>query len=198
MLVAAMLFLGLTSVAAMPNQDRFELLPADFNKGSAHDFLQILRAAPAGTRGVVLDVGANDGTWTQSWAKLQQQFAAAHKPLDLHLFEPQPIFFDKLTAMARAQGATFLAAAAWKAEGHALWGATREGSTGAHRLPEGVLHGRITKKVRTTDLAAHILRHVPPGNGTVSLMKLDVEGELANSCPSRFTRAYMYTPIRYE
>ena len=93
-----------------------EVKSADFGHGAALEFLRLMDAAPAGARGVILNVGSNDGTWSFSWPTKRKHFQKAHKTLDLHLFEPQPIFREQLNRTASQHGANFVPAAAWKAD----------------------------------------------------------------------------------
>ena len=48
-----------TLIGVAQSQD---IRPADFRRGAALEFIKLLEDAPAGVRGLVLDVGANDGT----------------------------------------------------------------------------------------------------------------------------------------
>ena len=60
-----------------------------------------LRAAPAGSRAFVMDVGANNGEWSRSWAKDTAAAAREDRRIELHLFEPNPLFREPLTRMAK-------------------------------------------------------------------------------------------------
>ena len=111
--------------------------PADFHKGAAHEFIAALEKAAADrnfnstVHGLVLDVGANDGTWTRSWAAQTRRLRQQNISLDLVCFEPQPTFRGRLDAIAAETGATFVPAAAWKFDGTVDFAAPRAGSTGA-------------------------------------------------------------------
>ena len=167
-----MLVVGLASLARSN-----ELQPADFSRGAVHEFVQMLRTAPAGARGVVLDVGANDGIWARSWERQREEFAQQHKTIDLHLFEPQRFFRDRLNATAHNLGATFVPAAAWKTDGQLSLRVSKQGSTAAS-LAETHDGDDTASMVQAVDLAAYILRVVSlPDESAVTLMKLDVEGE---------------------
>jgi len=155
-----------------------EIRPADFRRGAALEFIKILEDAPAGARGVVIDVGANDGTWSRSWVKQRHHFKKANKTLSMHIFEPQPIFSARLNRTAHELGATFMPAAAWKTDGHMNFHFSTQGSTSASMLSAGSRLKSGSLKVPAVDLASYISRVVSePSNSTVSLMKLDVEGE---------------------
>ncbi len=164
-----------------------------------------LEAAPAGTRAVVIDVGANNGDWSRSWFEVQQNAARDGKQLDVFMLEPQPHFLGRLTEQARECNATFIPAAASTAKGHASFEVAYPGSLKArmsHMDGHAGIDGRTrtTHSVQTIDLAAFVLdqlaprrtkthagfekdarhrveaRRPAPEAASLSLMKLDVEG----------------------
>ena len=182
-----MLLVRTLTCAAHPS----EIRPANFRRGAALEFIKILEAAPAGARGVVLDVGANDGTWTRSWAKQRHHFLKAKKTLDMYIFEPQPVFSARLNRTAYELGATFMPAAAWKTDGHLNFHFSKQGSTSASLLSTSSRLNHGSLKVPAVDLASYISRVVSkPSKSTVSLMKLDVEGERLCALNARLSSAW--------
>ena len=77
-----------------------------------HKFIAEVLAAPAGSRAVLLEVGANNGDWTAGWAAAAKAAAQVGVHLEQHFFEPQPVYFESLTAIAASLNATFVPAAA--------------------------------------------------------------------------------------
>lgn len=162
--------------------------PANFKRGAAFEFVEALKAAPPGSRGVVFDVGANNGAWSASWQPHIESFRTANKTLDLILFEPQAGFAVSLQALARRLHGTFVQAAAWRSDStlrlrrdggsvsatvHAIdtVGSSDDGGS----LPAAQA---TMSTVRAVDLAAYVMRTLPRIGAAreLSLMKLDVEG----------------------
>ena len=164
--------------------------PANFQRGTAcAEFLEALESAPPGSRGVVFDVGANNGAWSASWRPHIERFREVHnKTIDLVFFEPQAVFATRLHSLAQRLNATFVPAAAWSSDtylhisdGHGSVAATvrpvsRHGDdeTGAG----GPAPSPDASTVRAVDLAAYVTRTLPRTGAAqeLSLMKLDVEG----------------------
>ena len=63
-------------------------------------FLEALRRLPEGSLAAAFDIGANDGSFSNSLAK-QVAKQAPHVKLALHIFEPQPQFAPRLQAIAQ-------------------------------------------------------------------------------------------------
>jgi len=161
-------------------------MTASFRSGAAHAFVAALEAAPAGTHGLVFDVGANDGTWTRSWAAQARRLRKLNNiSLQAISFEPQPTFRTRLEALAVETGSEFVPAAAWKFDGGLSFAVPRPGSTAAAIRNDGSL------RVRSVDLANFINTRLPRKEPravpmptpntvlhmrTISLMKLDTEG----------------------
>lgn len=80
-------------------------------------FIREVRTQSArGGRIILMDVGANDGQWSQKlMQKLKRETSQPHKkiPVELILFEPQRSFRSKLRAVADKWNGTFVPAAAW-------------------------------------------------------------------------------------
>lgn len=115
-------------------------------------------------RGVVFDVGANDGTWARSWGKQLRRFRErTNVSLELLMLEPQPVFSSHLDAIAAEMpGATFVSAAAWKHDDTIAFSAPRSGSTAAsiraasgtgRREEEVAAQAGTSLRVRSVDLA---------------------------------------------
>ena len=145
-----------------------------------HTFIAEVLAAPAGTRAVLLDVGANNGAWTTGWAAAAKAAAQVGVRLEQHFFEPQPVYFESLTAIAASLNATFVPAAAGSRDGHTSFHVTRNGSMSSSLDPHAAVDsnsGRrgLDVKVRMVDLAKYI-RDTLPEEGSLSFLKFDVEG----------------------
>ena len=52
------------------------------------DFTTALEVAPAGSRAVILDVGANDGQWSRAWTSVAHRAVARGVLLDIYIVEP--------------------------------------------------------------------------------------------------------------
>jgi FkbM family methyltransferase len=165
------------------------------------EFIEALEAAPPGSRGVVFDVGANDGAWSASWGPHIERFRAAHKTIDLIFFEPQAVFASRLASLAKRLNATFMPAAAWNSDTALEISSRVEGSVSATVRPVATTHrgdeagsmgaspsltakSSVKSTVRAVDLAAYVMRTLPRTGDAqeLSLMKLDVEGAGARAC----------------
>ena len=151
-------------------------VPANLRSGACAEFLNAVRQAPSGTRAFVFDIGANDGVWSRSWAPhLRPNVLGDGKQMELHIFEPQPVFHSRLTNLTRSQKmagkATFIPAAAWTADGTTRMRFASVGSTSATIAQNGASSAtaggaRSASRsdeahevtVRTVDAAAYINR----------------------------------------
>ena len=161
-------------------------------------FIAALDSQPAGSHGLVFDVGANDGAWSKQWATIAEDANKDGKRLEVFTFEPQPRFAAHLSAMAIEHNFTFIAAAATKTDGTAAFrGLDSKNSKSGHLQSlnahvyvagsapgEKVAPDEGTTQVRTIDLAAFVNARLPvdavaglssSAGGVPSLMKLDVE-----------------------
>lgn len=140
------------------------------------DFLAEFDAAPSGTRAVVFDVGANDGAWSLLWSKHVARAREAGRQLEVVLLEPQPAFTERLTKLAAEHNFTFLAAAAHRSETELTFHTGKASKMGSVNQASAGHSGHTAQvRVRAVDLAAR-LRAWLPRPGTLSLLKLDVEG----------------------
>ena len=119
-----------------------------------------------------MDIGANDGHWSES---LMQWMERQHTPSPtLMLIEPQKRFHRVLSALATRWNGTLLPAAAWIAETNVTLHTPLERTIAAsvHALHPSL--GAINVTTPAFDLAAHMREHL--GAAAAVLMKLDVEG----------------------
>lgn len=171
------------------------------------EFDEAVATSPAGTTMVVMDVGANDGAWTAG-AALSQKARARGLATRLYMVEPQPELRTRLEALAARTGATFVSAAASKANGTVAWH-TQRGSKSASLVNAAVKGSMGT--VPSIDLAALIEEahrvDEPQGRGTtggggggtalsrvVSLVKIDVEGYEFSLLPWLLLRGALCLP----
>ena len=144
-------------------------------------FIADMRAAPRGTVGYVLDVGANTGTWSWQWRGLCGEMGAEGKVVEVHTFEPQSIFLGRLTNQTaklnavRGCAAFFYAAAADRHDGFVRVTTNRVGSQTASMTPVDASHAGESSVMPALDLGKFLTTRVPRAHG-ISLMKLDVEG----------------------
>ena len=170
-------------------------LTGEWQSGLERQLIVDLDAAPAGTRAVVLDVGANDGAWSRLWESEKRRLARDGKELRVILLEPQPQFHHTLAKMAAKCNFTYIQAAAADSDGTRAFVMQlgREASRRAHFEGDGDEQGMHASgrhaTVRTVDLAALLhevldtqsRRRGLEASGheatpqTLSLMKLDVE-----------------------
>jgi FkbM family methyltransferase len=144
-------------------------------------FLRAFRASPPGSRAVVMDVGANIGDWSRLWAP---HIAAAHRQgrqLSVYMFEPQPVFHETLTAMAKRMNATFLLVAVGNHAGTVVMhGAARSVEARAVEVERSAPREQgqaQAGQVEMIDLAEWMRVKLPsPEAGALVLLKLDVEG----------------------
>jgi FkbM family methyltransferase len=140
-----------------------------------------------GARVAVLDVGANDGTWSaQMLERLLPLAQSSQLHLTMEMYEPQPWFgpnLRKVTAAAKERGngmaeAIWTEAAAWTHEGNLSFYVQRGLNKLQHSKTATLIKShamqhedkqRIT--VRAVDLAERL-----PRDAQVLLVKIDVEG----------------------
>ena len=97
--------------------------------GIRHTFEAEVLSSPPGSTAIVLDVGANNGGWTQSWELFAQRAGKEGIHVHLHMFEPQPSFRKDLQHLARRiPNATFEDAAVDKVYGSRSFFASSTGS----------------------------------------------------------------------
>lgn len=188
------------------------------------DFDAAVASSPTGTTMVVMDIGANDGQWTAGFAHSAAQKARARGVATrLYMVEPQPELRQRLEALAARTGATFVSAAASKANGTVPW-QTQRGSKSASLVnaASAAVKGS-TGAVPSIDLAALIEEahstDPPPGGatgggagptarqggggdgasaspprGVVSLVKIDVEGYEFSLLPWLLLRGALCLP----
>ncbi|EOD29611.1 hypothetical protein EMIHUDRAFT_233680 [Emiliania huxleyi CCMP1516] len=169
--------------------------------GLEQDLLKELYAASAGTKAVVVDVGANNGGWSLAWAQHKRRTARLHnKNLDIIMLEPQPQFTTPLTLMAQEHGFRFISAAASDAEGEIPF-MSIEGSrsTEAHAVVSG-LSNTVNDSarpvwVRSLDLAAFFRAQLSEGG--LNLVKLDVEGLEFKLLPWLLAQGALCGRVRY-
>ena len=135
--------------------------------------LSDLRSAPTGTRATVIDIGSNDGKWSAAWQVAQSRAAHRQQGIDLVMVEPNPSFRERLSLQAARQNATFIAAAASKRDGTAIFAVGDHSKEG--RLGPADTDRATSYSVRTVDAAAMLRAHLPPTGG-LSLVKIDLEG----------------------
>lgn len=137
-------------------------------------FLAAFEAAPAGTRAVVMDLGANRGDWARLWRSAIRAAPLAGKSFELYFFEPQPVFKQSLSELAQQINATFLPFAVGSHKGYVhMVGQSR--STGAMAV-ELAGSTRPPDAVPLIDVAAWMRSIHLSDSTTMAFMKLDVEG----------------------
>lgn len=159
-----------------------------FSSGLEAAFADELRNAPPGTVATVIDVGANNGAWTNEWASVATEAAKAGKRIEQHLFEPQPMHHARLAEVALALNASFVAAAAGRRDDSAIFHIDHEGSQTASLASMVQFQAKIRSQkhkgagrdvsVRTIDLAAYLRQTLPERTSStdgMSFLKLDVE-----------------------
>jgi len=140
---------------------------------------------------IILDVGANDGQWTQSVQKLLRHRSvfgsrqAARNKTQLHLFEPQPRFATDLQRVVEGwPHATVHEAAAWTDDARNLTLHLSRLSVAASLLPIVAHHSGLPRytqpniSVRAVNLATFLSTVLPdPPNASQKFVvfKLDVE-----------------------
>ena len=149
--------------------------------------------------GVVLDVGANDGSSSdQLMRKLNE--SVPERRTSLIMFEPQQEYHARLRAVSEKWHGLHVPKAAWVADGIANFTArrnaqqaglsvTQEGETQAHHL------GMRSELVQTVDLAAFLRRHVRAED--VVLLKLDIEGAEYELVPRLLVSGVLCSLVRY-
>ena len=159
------------------------------------------RAAPAGSRVVVLDVGANNGDWSRiEWPGIAAELRAAGKRFELYIVEPQPQFAQPLQKLADGNGFTFVPAAAWKANTTLYFDVAGDSGTASMSASmssggsdTATMRGFRREAIPAIDLAELMRSRLPrdagdsesdsdaarPADGpaaTLSFLKFDVEG----------------------
>ena len=129
---------------------------------------------------------ADDGQWSRGWADFSKRMAEQRKHFELYIIEPQPSFNVTLSRLASSMNATFMQAAASKAEGVQTFFIDLDKVTGRSTGSKGASLERPvffsgSVRVRTFDFAAWLREKLGPSDGAVaeapphSLLKLDVE-----------------------
>lgn len=142
---------------------------------------------------IVLDVGANDGSWTRKLQRflntpevqksLNAQFPGAQT--EFHLFEPQPRFIQSLRKVAAgSRWRTHLNhVAAWHEDTNLTFFLSRS-SVSASLKPLNAYHSGVPRRgppnitVRAIDLAGYmnrVLPSIPQATETLAVLKLDIE-----------------------
>ena len=138
-------------------------------------FKAAFRASSPGTQAFVIDVGANDGSWSLSWAQEKVSGAIGGRSLEVHMIEPQRNFRASLSTAAARHNFTFVSAAASRADGEMTFyskaGASRSGSTVASSVRDD---GREAYTVPSIDLASYLRKSIP--RNSLTLVKIDLEG----------------------
>ena len=159
------------------------------------------RAGPAGSRVVVLDVGANNGDWSRiEWPGIAAELRAAGKRFELYIVEPQPQFAQPLQKLADGNGFTFVPAAAWKANTTLYFDVAGDSGTASMSASmssggsdTATMRGFRREAIPAIDLAELMRSRLPrdagdsesdsdaarPADGpaaTLSFLKFDVEG----------------------
>ena len=138
---------------------------------------------------IILDVGANDGGWSQAVMKLARRVEGekARRTIEFHLFEPQPKFHGQggsLDMATKGWDAFIHEAAAWNDDTKNLTFFLARTSVSASLNAVNSWHSGIPRRgpsnisVRTVNLASYMKRVLPPipmANETLVVLKLDVE-----------------------
>merc|ERR1711965_508819 len=95
----------------------------------------------------LLDVGANDGSWTKSVLHAtRKRLDNARESIEVHLFEPQPRFVESLDKVIEGwPNAKVHHAAAWKDDKENLTFFLSRASVSASLLPVVARHGGIPR-----------------------------------------------------
>ena len=134
------------------------------------------------SRVVVLDVGSNNGNWSRSISQLCHQHRGAL--CEIAMFEPQPVFASRLTALVEEMGgsstARFEAAAAWHTDSTLTFFLSKNTEASSMHSSMASKAGRRPRptKVRALDLARYMrdaLRLPRSDRDVLTLMKIDVE-----------------------
>ena len=138
-------------------------------------------------RCIVMDIGANDGSWTKSVQKLTKEVKhkKARNQTEFHLFEPQPRFAEPLRLVTDDWPHSHIyQAAAWKDDTKNLTFFLSRTSVSASLEPVMAYHSGVPRRgpsnitVRTVDIGAFMQRLLPPvpdALATLVVVKLDVE-----------------------
>ncbi len=181
---------GAPSSSACAAINGTEVQATGYNAGVRTEQLPAMRAflSDASTgqwqRVVILDVGSNNGNWAKSIAQLCQAHRKA--PCETIMFEPQPQFKEKLTALVGELGrdvTRFEPAAAWREKGHLSFFLSHntEASSMRSSIANRCKKCKGTTEptlVRSLDLARYMrdtLRLPTTDLDTLSLVKIDVE-----------------------
>ena len=163
-----------------------------------------MTAAMTGTHGIVVDIGANDGSFSKSWGPFCSAMARAEKRIHLYIIEPQRRFRNSLTNLSAELirrwncSTTFIPAAAWtQVQSLAMVNEhrarTRTTSQTAHLASlEGSAERYET--VETVDLA-NLLLQILPEHG-ITFVKMDVEGAEYKLLPWLLTQGVLCR-VRY-
>lgn len=135
----------------------------------------------------LLDVGANDGRWSQM---MMRQLRASSSPVagdrhptrvELVMVEPQPRYYSHNAQIAAKWNGTFLPVAAWTEDTSDLpflvQGNSEESgiaSVQSAKKRRRNIEQRQTKSIRAIDFASYLLHELPAD--ALAWLKLDIEG----------------------
>ena len=173
-----------------------------WHSGLEVELLSRLRDGTA-DRAIVFDVGANDGSYSVAWSPGMLPGVTVGS-VSAVMLEPQERFHEKLMRHARRNNFTFLPVAAARTDGFQTFVAygARSDSRSSALEASSVLKrsdpgaSMIRSRVKTRDLVNVIAPRLPAidsvdAGRTLSLLKLDVEGEEFNLIPWLLTRGIL-------
>ena len=152
-------------------------------------FLPAVHGPTAAERVLIVDVGANDGRWSQNMlahCKRLRGLKLARTSTEIHMIEPQPRFTEQLRTIASAwPGASVHAKAAWKdGKSNQTFFLSRLSIMASLKKVVALHAGHVRRgpkniSVPTLGLASFMARRVPRtpnASATYVALKLDVEG----------------------
>ena len=147
----------------------------------------------------LLDVGANDGRWSDQIMRMAQ---AAHPTtrVELVLVEPQRRFYATNQLRAQRWNGTFLPVAAWTEDASDMLFVSPRNSETASLASTQTRSARpraggATQRIKAIDFARYLLREVPPDG--LAWLKMDVEGAEYAILPRLLVSGALCGPVRF-
>ena len=148
----------------------------------------------------LLDVGANDGQWSDSMMRLAQAQQPSTR-VELILVEPQQRFYATNQRRAARWNGTFLPVAAWTEDANDLAFTSNRNSEKSGIASTQTLNGRArkswgrTQRIRAIDFAQYLLHELP--TDSLAWLKMDIEGAEYDLIPRLLLSGALCGPVRF-
>lgn len=153
-----------------------------------------IRAAGPSKHTVVLDVGANDGEFSEELMRTLRKRANAQP--ELIMVEPQPRFAAKLGRIAKRWNGTHLPVAAWTEKKELVLQENAAHSEKSSLFQKtGKFAGLEQRTVQAIDFAAYLRETLRRAD--IAFVKIDIEGSEYDVLPTLLLGGLLCAPVRF-